>query len=419
MGSCGLPRGWKGIALAAAYLAMVALALASSRAPLAAPEGTLFQYLSFFLAADFLAGLASLRAPAELAGGRPAYVGSPIARYTLPPASLAWLGLTVPYSILAVLPSGGLARALGLVVSFQLAITANAQWRMAARALIARDTRWWALPLAAYGALFSPIAYPGGLDLLLVTSARIGEGLAAWDPLPWLCLLAILAALCAGNRALQRRLAVTGNATGNPGILGSAGRRILLEAGRLAGNRHRRKAFAACTAAMAALGLALCLAGAHGAGPESACWLPYAFIAYGYVLTAGATATGESRADGTADSGEGDPCSLRARYRFHAALLAVPFLLLVPTAIAGRPTILELSSAACFTAGPAYWMLARMSARGRGPVAGGAIAMLSSAAAAAALQILLGESAASMAMLLLGLAFIATHGRWLGRIPAA
>ncbi|MCD8202417.1 MAG: DUF5687 family protein, partial [Prevotella sp.] len=355
----------------------VALAMVANDMDTCTPYEMFFGILPLMLLVDFLLRFALQQTPAQLI--KP-YSLLPIPKYTcvevfiissmLALGNLIWLTITVPYSIMTLLFSEGIFAALGLVVSFQIAVIINSQWYMLVRTLINQSMKWWLLPIVFYAILFTPVFF-NNFDLLFDTFAYFGTAFTFWNPLAYICLLLLLWVFFEVNKRVQYHFTYLENANQDnvrvkriTGLqffdkYGETGQYIKLEIKSLMRNKNLRKSFVFSTLVAVIYSLVM-FTDLYEISFMRAFCIVFAFVVYGEMLLIKIMGAEGNYIDLLMIHKENIYSLLKAKYYIYVSLLLIPFILLLATVFTGRESFLMLLSLACFTAGPCYCLLMQM-----------------------------------------------------------
>lgn len=412
-----------------------------------------FGMTPFILVLDFFSRFVMQQTPAQLV--KP-YLLMPIPKHTciemfifssmITPNNLIWLILSVPYAIMTILFNDGFFTALGLIVAFQIIIVINSQWYMLVRTLINNKIWWWALPAAVYGTL-AVFFHFDKLDFLTDAFAAAGTGLAKWNPLHYLCLIAVLWVFFEINKRIQYKFTYS-ETTGTENSklknvselnalsrYGDTGEYIKIEVKSLMRNKNMRNSFVFGTIAIIALSLVISFTDIYSDGFTKNFWVVYNFILYGATMLIKIMSAEGNYIDGLMVHKENIMQLLKAKYYFYSALLILPLVLMLPTVFTGKYTLLALVSMMAFAAGPVYCLLMQTAVYNRQTIplntkfiSRGSIEtnyfMIASELAAmfapvfliSILKTFFSDNTTFITLLIIGIAFIATHKIWIRNI---
>jgi len=440
---------------AVVYLLVIAivLALAANEATSVTPYEVFFGLLLFFLTIDFFIRFTAQQTPAQLI--KP-YSLLPIPKYTcielfilssvVSTNNLIWMAVTMPFAIMTTLFSEGIIASLGLVIAFQTIITINSQWYMLVRTLINKSVLWWLLPLAFYGAVYSPIVF-NKFDVIFETPAMLGEGFVFFHPIHYLCLLLILAAFIEINKRIQYRFTYMENANAESMKMksvsefkffdryGEVGEYLKLEVKSVIRNKNIRKSFIFGSIFVIILSLIISFTEVYDDSFNKTFWIVYTFVLYGAVSLIKIMSAEGNYIDGLMVHKENIIQLLKAKYYFYSAMLVLPFLLMLPTVFMGKYSLLTLVSMALFVVGPVYCLLMQMAVYNRQTqplnakfiskgnvetnyfqVAAELLAMFAPVIIISLLNSFFSDTVTFIILLLVGVVFIGLHGLWIKNI---
>ncbi|MDO4160359.1 MAG: DUF5687 family protein [Prevotellaceae bacterium] len=431
----------------------IMLALIANDSETTTPYEFFFCIAPFVLVLDFFARFLTQQTPVQLV--KP-YTLLPIPKYAciecfiissiITPNNFIWLALSVPYAIMTILFSEGFFVALSVVIAFQLLVIVNSQWYMLARTLINVSIKWWLLPIAVYGALFSPLFLELSDEWFDVAKA-FGEGVSFWNPLFYIAILAVLAAFYEVNKRIQFSVKTSESRNAEEKNLknvsefkmfdryGEAGEYLKLEIKSMMRNKNLRKSFIMTILLVVLLSAVISFTDAYDSDYMRSFWLVYNFELYGAMTLIKIMCAEGNYIDGLMIRRENILQLLKAKYYFYCAVLLVPFVLMLPTLFMGKYTLLMLVSILAFTAGPVYCLLMQMAIynrqamplnakfTSRGAIENNYVQVIVELVAFFAPTILISVLHAFFSatvtfsvLLVIGLAFVLTHDMWLRNI---
>lgn len=335
----------------------------------------MYSLAPFILVADFGFRFMAQQTPAQLV--KP-YILLPIPKHAcvecfifsamVTPNNLLWLAMFVPYAIMAVVFSEGVMAMLGFLVGWILLIVINSQWYMMARTLINDHFWWWILPVAVYALMFAPW-YLGSFNTFSNLYASLGEGATFWHPLTYLGLIALLVGFFFANRAMQfahvyKELAnVEQTKIRNVSQLtyldrfGEVGEYIKLEVKSIMRNKNMRKGFITAVVIVTAFSLLLSFTDIYDDNFNSNFLAFYNFGIFGLMGLSKVMCSEGNYIDGLMIHKENIISLLKAKYYFYVVMLLLPLLLMIPTVVQGKCSIVMLLSIFIFTAGLEYFLI--------------------------------------------------------------
>ena len=168
--------------------------------------------IPFILTMDFLIRFMMTQTPAQQV--KP-YVLLPLPKFAcidcflinslLNSYNLFWFFLFVQFAFLAVLFSEGFFIFVGFLFGWWILMLLNSQWYLLVRTLVNEHIWWWVLPITVYAGIYSPL-YLGGdnsFDKFSDVFAAVQSGLSNWHPVAYLIVFAIILLLLYVNRRMQ------------------------------------------------------------------------------------------------------------------------------------------------------------------------------------------------------------------------
>lgn len=361
--------------------------------------------------------------------------------------NLLWLLITVPYAIMTMLFSEGIAYSVAFVVTFQLIIVINSLWYMTVRTLLGASIFWWLLPAAVYAAVFSPW-YLSDIDCFFDLFSSLGGSFAGYSVAAYVSLAAVMAALFFVNREMQYRFTyMESNNTETVKMnrvtqlhafdrFGRQGEYLKLEVKSIMRNKNMRRSFVFSVCFITVLSLLISFTDVYETGSFSMdFWIVYVFILYGSTTLIKIMGAEGNYLDGLMVHKENIFSLLKAKYYFYSAMLLLPLILMLPTVVVGRCTLLMLLSMLLFTAGPAYCLLMQMAVYNKQTVplntkfvskgnmetnyfqiVAEMIVMFLPVVLISALKALFDETTAYVVLMVSGLVFIIFHNYWIRNI---
>ncbi|MCI6161476.1 MAG: DUF5687 family protein [Prevotellaceae bacterium] len=338
----------------------------------------LFGLLPFILTVDFLFRFMGQQTPSQLI--KP-YILLPLPKYAcvesfivssiITPNNFIWMFITVPYAIMTILFSTGFWAALGVVVAFQLIVIVNSLNYMLWRTLIIRHIGWFIAPVVFYGLIYLPWLLVD-IDALFSSFACIGEWAASWNPLVYLGIFTLMALFFYINRWVQYHFTyIDTTSTKNTQLktvsefnqlnrFGEMGEYLKLEVKSIMRNKNMRNSFLYSTIFTIILSIIISYTNIYDDGFSSKFFIVYVFIINGAMLLVKVMGAEGNYIDGLMVHKENILQLLHAKYYFYSTLLLLPFLIMIPTVIAGKYSLLLLVSMVFFAAGPIFCIFMQM-----------------------------------------------------------
>ena len=362
------------------FLAIEFLALGTFFGWLAAKEDTpemIFYIMPFLLIMDFSARFAVQQTPLMLV--KP-YLLTPISKFTavecflvsqvLDLNNLLWMVTFLPYVF--VVWCGGVTgwAAIGMLFLLHLMVVVNSQWYLLVRTLVNHSLVWWALPIAFYGLLIGPFFFLP--DAILDQYTDFIDNFVDKHGSLWL-LFALIAGLfivlfCI-NRKLQMRLIYDEvskkentkmkhvSEFKSLNRFGQIGEYLKLEIKSTMRNKAIRTRFLQGVGIITLLSLMIAYTDAYTSGFARNMWCLYCFVFFGAVNLVKVMGPEGNYIDLLMVHEENILTLLRAKYYFYCAIILLPFLLLLPTIISGKFSLLMILAYMFITTGPEYCLL--------------------------------------------------------------
>lgn len=365
------------------YLCFIAilLSLAANDSRSYTPVEFVCGTMPFILVLDFFSRFAVQEIPAQLI--KP-YVLLPISKYScidnfigttlLSGYNFSWFAFLVPYILMSVMFSSGVWASLGILFFFWLLILVNTQWYHIARTLINDSALWWILVGMVYAIMAMPwyLGKHARLDYLFDFYTNIGRFITDGSPLPYLVPVALLILLISINRHIQyshilselMHLEKTNlhhvNKLSFFERFGQTGLYLQLEVKTLLRNKNPRKSFITSVSVVLMFSALLSFTDIYDSGAMVSFLGCYNFVVFGAMMLTRIMCNEGNYIDCLMVHQENILSLLKAKYLFYSAMLLVPFLLMIPTVIVGKWSLLMLLAYAVFTAGFQYFILFQM-----------------------------------------------------------
>ncbi|MCD8283029.1 MAG: DUF5687 family protein [Prevotella sp.] len=377
----------------------VLLALTANARADVSPAEYICRGLPVIMAGDFLCRLTLFQTPPQVI--KP-YILLPLPKYVCidffvlqglsERVNLVWAALLVPYSLLAVAGSDGISAVVILLVFFWFVSLSVGQLHLIVRTLAADRPLWWLFPVALLLiALFAPGMVTGctgfgdaGLALRsyvaqsLVFYGQTGRAIADGSILPCLSAAVILLILLVINRRVQysgvMKEAVRTDGTipaGRINLLARLGRRgntaafLAVEALSLMRNKNPRKSLLTAVLTAVAVSFLIVFTDIYDVSYMESYWCLYNYLLFGTVALARVMCYEGNYFDCLMTRKELLFAAFKAKYIFNCLLLVIPFVLMLPTVMTGKRTLLQLVAYAVFTAGFQFCLLFQLAATNR------------------------------------------------------
>jgi hypothetical protein len=342
----------------------------------------------FILAVGFLLRFATQHTPSQLI--KP-YVLLPIPHYRCVDTFLIrqlqnsynFLGFAIfaPFALMSVVFSEGLLATFGFLLGLYLLVLFNSQWYLLVRSLVSTHMAWWALPLAVYALIFSPLfteyspltwMQKPGITTFCDFYAQLGEGFTFWHLPYYIGIICLLALLFRINRGMQykliwQELGKTSSAEKASKLrftalsrFGEIGEYLKLEVKSIMRNKNIKKAFISSNVLVIVLSLLLSFTDVYASEFMNDFWCIYCFSIYGSMLLSKVMCYEGNYIECLMVNKENIYLLLRSKYYFYSLLLIFPMLLMIPTLFTEVCTPLQLLSYAVFTGGVSYCLFFQM-----------------------------------------------------------
>ena len=366
--------------ISVAIVAIEFIALGTFLGWIAAKEDSpeaLFFVLPFLLLVDFGMRFMTQQTPMMLV--KP-YLLTPISKYEaidcflisqiLDVGNLFWMTFFLPYVF--IVWCGGMTTwaAIGMLLLLHLMIIVNSQWYLLVRTLVNQSMWWWALPIVFYGSFFLPIfILPNHiLDKTFdFIGDAIGDNIFSWWT--FLVFAVLFCVLFMINRKLQMRLVYDEISKNEKTKLkhvsefsalnrfGQIGEYLKLEIKSTMRNKAIRSRFIQGVCFITFFSLMIAFGDMYQGSFSRNFFCLYAFVFFGAVNLTKVMCPEGNYIDLLMVHEENILTLLRAKYYYYSAILLLPLLLMLPTVITGRISILMLLAYMLTAMGPIYCML--------------------------------------------------------------
>ena len=334
----------------------------------------MFGLMPFILVVDFLFRFMLQQTPSQRI--KP-YILLPISKYvcidcflfnsTTSWGNLIWMALFIPYAIMSILFVERFSVVLAFLLATYLLIIANSLWYMLCRTLILRSFYWWLLPIGVYYLIFSPwyIVHDAGIEKLCEFYSFIGAGVSHWSPLVFAGILLLIALLIYINRRLQF-ISVYDELSKNEVTtikhvsqfnqfdrFGLVGEYLKMEVKSIMRNKNIKKGFITAIILIVVFSLLISFTDVYQGGMTKFLAI-YNFAIVGAMLLIKVMCYEGNYIDCLMVHKESIMSLLKAKYVFSSSLLILPLLLMIPTVVMGKCTLLMLIGIMLLTAGPIH-----------------------------------------------------------------
>ncbi len=359
-----------------------------------------------------------------------------------------WLFFFLPYCFIVLCGCATWSATLVVLVSGIFIVLINSQWYLLVRTLTQRSLLWWLLPLAVYAAYFVPLIFMVDNDVDFFEDAldAVVEFGSTW----WFVLVCavLLFAFFMLNRWMQFRYVKEEIAREQkkPAALKSVtkfsflerfgldGEYLKLELKSVMRNKAIRTRVITSLALIIVLSLLIAYTDVYDGPMMLNFWCYYCFSLYGLTTLAKVMGPEGNYIDLLLVHRENILSLLKAKYYFHAVILLVPLILMLPAIIAGKFSLMMLLAYMLVTSGPLMMVLFQLAVynkqtlpldqkiTGKNNVENGIqtfvvmASMFAPLALVALLVLLFDEETAYWILAAIGLAFTLAHPLWLRNI---
>jgi len=410
----------------------------------------LFTFMPFLLTLDFFMRFGMQQTPAMLI--KP-YLLMPLNRMRiidcflvsnlLSGGNFIWMALFVPYVFICVCGGLTLLGGLALLALLHLLILVNSQWYLLVRTLVNHKIWWWALPIVVYLAMYGYAFID--IDKWLDTLFSFSEDYwFTWTGAAVTLLVGIVLFLI--NRRLQSHFVIEEVSRHESTKLrhvsqfsflnhfGQVGEYLKLEVKSTLRNKTVKQRFIQGIVIITMLSLLLSLTDVYDGRFSTNIWCLYCFVFFGAVNLVKIMGPEGNYIDLLMVHKENIYTLLKAKYFFYCAILILPTLLLIPTVVSGRYSILMILAYLFLTSGPEYCLLFQLAAynkqtlplndkiTGKGnfentlQLVVELIVFFVPVALALLVTGIFGDTIGYTILIIIGLLFTATHSLWLKNI---
>lgn len=333
----------------------------------------LFTVMPFLLTIDFFMRFGMQQTPAMLV--KP-YVLLPLKKARiidcflvnnlLTSGNFIWFALFLPYVFIAI--CGGLPfwSGVAMLLMLYLLILVNSQWYLLVRTLVNHKIWWWVLPIAVYLAIYGYAFFDVEKWFRAFTDFFEDYGFT-WGAA--LVVIAVGVVLFLINRRLQLHFVHEELSKQEKTQLkhvtqftflnrfGQIGEYLKLEIKSTMRNKTVKQRFIQGIFIITMLSLMLSLTDVYDGRFSTNIWCLYCFVFFGAVNLVKIMGPEGNYIDLLMVHRENIYNLLRAKYYFYCAVLILPLLLLIPTVVSGRYSILMLLAYLFTTSGPEYCIL--------------------------------------------------------------
>lgn len=357
--------------------------------------------------------------------------------------NLIWLSFLLPYIFICGCGAAGFANAFCILVLLIILILINSLWYLFVRTLVNRHILWWIIPLIVYSILYLPVIldFEKGLDLLYDI---FDEHSLTWYSFIICLTYGILLFLI--NRFLQIKFASKEIAKQENNKLknvwklsclekfGQTGEYLKLEIKSTFRNKAIKQRFIQGLVIIAMLSCLLAYTDIYSGKFAVNIWCLYCFVFFGAVNLVKIMGPEGNYIDYLMVHKENILTLLKAKYYYYCAILFIPTLILLPTIINGKFSILMVLAYFFITTGLEYFILFQLAVynkqslplntkiTGKGNFENSLqliielIVFFVPVALALILTTIFGDNIGYSILIIIGLLFTVTHNLWLRNI---
>ena len=427
--------------------------------------GIFMCFMPMFLLMDFGIRLSMSSTPMQFI--RP-YTTLPVPRYAVVDCFLintmtqmynfAWLALSLPFCMLAIMFRYGFGGAVLFIIAIQLIFILNALLYVLVRVYATRNVLFWIIPVILYALPLTPLLMcidnvGNGLDMFVYVNTMAGDWLVNGNIAAWTVFVGILVLLFYVNRRVQYRESYkdTAEATDTKEIknvsslsmfdrFGMIGQYIKIDIKSIMRNKAVKKQFIMIIAVTALFSVINSFtdtyedAGMFGYG----FWTNYSFVLVVLMQALSIMTQEGNYIECLMVRKESIYDLMRGKYIIMLITMLLPFVIMLSMVVTGKISFLFLLSMYFFSAGPVAFGMMHMAyfnnysmplnavVTKSGSSAGSEVKTISSVVAIAALllpsmiisglRLLMPDNAAYILITILGIAFVATSNLWLKHI---
>jgi hypothetical protein len=368
------------ISLIFIYLIMLAIlmAMAANESHSTSSIGMLCVCIPFILVIDFFVRLLVQQTPAQIVKPyvllplpRQACIDNFIATSLLSWGNLTWFTFFLPYVIMSVLFSYGFFLTLYLSFFLWIIILSASQFYAISRTLISFKFIFWLLPLAVFALMLSPmyLGKSSGMNQFVDVYSSVGETIAHGNVIPLFVVLICLAVLIFINRRVQlagalRELTKVNQTklrtVSNFSVLdryGQIGMYLQLEIKSILRNKIVKQSFIYAFVVSVIFIFVVSFTDIYDSPIFLNFFGIYIFVTFGGMILSKMMGYEGNYIEAIMVHKENILSLLKAKYLFFCGMTIIFYLLTLPSVLAGKWTLIMLTSYAIFTCGFQYFML--------------------------------------------------------------
>lgn len=427
--------------------------------------GCFLAFFPMFILMDFGIRVSMSSTPMQFI--RP-YTTLPVPRYAVVDCFLintmtqmlnfAWLALSVPFCMLAIMFRYGFLGAILFILFIEILFIINSLLYVLVRVYASRNFLFWFVPILIYCIPLTPLllcfeSADKGLNLYIYINSCIGDWLVNGNIFAWIILLGIVALLYYVNRRVQYKASYkdTAEVTDSKELknvsslgmfdrFGMIGQYIKIDIKSIMRNKAMKKQFWMIIGVTVLFSLINSFSDTYGQSDMFGYgfWTNYSYILVVLMMAMGIMTQEGNYIECLMVRKESIYDLIRAKYFMMLIMMLLPFFLMIPMVVAGKITFLFLIAMYFFTAGPiAFGMMhmvyfnnysiplnATVTKSSSG--VGGEVKTISSVVAVASLllpsiiisglKMLMSDIVVNILLIVVGLIFVCTNAIWIKNI---
>jgi len=282
--------------------------------------------------------------------------------------NLFWFFLLVPFAFLSLFRFYGFIGVFGFLTGWWLLMILNNYWYLACRTLIHEKAIYLLIPICFYILCGCAEYLPDDRWLGLFTM-NLGEGFFLWHPWAYLTVLTCIIGMAWITRRIQSHYIYKEIGRTEETSLrkvseyrfldrfGETGEYFRLEIKLTLRNKMVRSQFVLGIVLMSTFSLLLSFTDMYDNSFMTNFICIYSFVVLGIMTLTRLMSVEGNYLDGLMSRRNSILSLLRAKYCFNCLILVIPFLLMIPTFITGKISMLKALAYALITAGPVFCML--------------------------------------------------------------
>ncbi len=289
--------------------------------------------------------------------------------------NFTWFAFFLPFCLMSVIFSYGIALTFYTILFFWILFLANSQWYAIIRTLSNVSVLYWGIVVIVYALVCVPsfIGEKVSINNVFDFYGKIGDSIADGKIWPMCIAVLLMFAMTLINRQVQYKhiydeLSKKQEDKSHKNIQdfsflgnwGETGIYLQLEIKSIIRNKNPRRSFVFGSLGIFGLSLLITFTSIYDTSYMTNFWCTYNFMIYGSTTVLKIMSNEGNYMDCLMVRKENILSLLKAKYLFYSIILVFPFLLMLPTVINGKWSILMLVAYATFTAGFQNFILFQM-----------------------------------------------------------